>query len=288
MEEVRFSDGDIEVTVLPGIGARIHRITAFGVDLLRTPDDPVRHLDDPFFWGAYVMAPWCNRIAVGTTSVASTGVPSRRIDLASNFPDGTAIHGQVYARSWDHEGDGFRVVGGGDGWPWPYEATLRVAVAEHVIQIDQVLRNLADDPMPAGIGIHPWFRRPLHVAIHADTVFPSNIDSPADPIPVTGSYDLRRIGPMASDLDATWSAVEDPPVELAWPEHAIRSTMTVQGPATYIVAASPTAIDAVAIEPQTHAPDGLRRMLGGEPGGLTPLAPGMSLRQLVRLAIERV
>ena len=48
MEELRYSDGDVEVIVLPEAGARFHRLRAFGHDLLRTPDDPDTHHRDPF------------------------------------------------------------------------------------------------------------------------------------------------------------------------------------------------------------------------------------------------
>jgi galactose mutarotase-like enzyme len=125
VEKLTLSDGTIEVVVLPDVGARLHRLRAFGHDLLRTPEDVAEHVRDPFFWGAYVMAPWCNRIAAGPVFVGS-----QRIALSSNFPDGSAIHGQVYARRWDRHRDGtLRVSGGGDGWPWAYEVALRIEVA---------------------------------------------------------------------------------------------------------------------------------------------------------------
>ncbi|MDP9482071.1 MAG: hypothetical protein M3P84_02485, partial [Chloroflexota bacterium] len=96
MDELRISDGPIEVVALPQLGARIHRLRAFGHDLIRTPADPATHASDPFYWGGYVMAPWCNRIEAGPVRV-----DSHRVALGSNFSDGSAIHGQVYARPWD-------------------------------------------------------------------------------------------------------------------------------------------------------------------------------------------
>ena len=109
------------------------------------------------------MAPWCNRIAA-----ARTEVNGQVVDLPSNFPDGSVIHGQVYDAPWQLGADGtFRIQGGGGGWPWPYEVTMRVAIEGAVLSIDQSLTNLADSPMPAGIGLHPWFLRPLEVRINA-------------------------------------------------------------------------------------------------------------------------
>ena len=284
MKELRISDGPIEVVVLPEIGARLHRLRAFGHDLLRTPADPATHAGDPFFWGAYVMAPWCNRIEAGQVRVGS-----RRVALGSNFPDGSAIHGQVYARPWDVLDDGtLRIRAGGDGWPWVYEVSQRIEVVGGLVRIELALINLAEDPMPAGLGIHPWFRRPLLLAIRGDTVDPSNTATAPGPEPVSGRFDLREVGAMAADLDATWSDLAEPPVELVWPDQHIRAVMRLAAPTAYIVAASPGQLDAIAVEAQTHAPQGLRRMLDGEPGGLTMLESGRTLRLHVELAFDRL
>jgi len=283
-EELRFSDGTIDVVVLPEIGARLHRLRVFGHDLLRTPEDIGEHLRDPFYWGAYVMAPWCNRIEAGPVLLGS-----RRIAPGSNFADGSAIHGQVYARPWGRCEDGtLHVRGGGDGWPWEYEVDLRIKVADRSVRIEQSLINLSQDPMPAGLGIHPWFRGPLLVAIRGDAVHTRNAETTPLPEAVVGPFDLRTVGAMAADLDATWTQLADPPVELRWPKLGVRATMRITSPAIYVVAASPGHLDAIAVEPETHAPQGLRRLLNGEPGGLTMLDPGRALGLTVELAFERL
>ena len=76
----------LEVVVLPGLGGRLHRLRAFGTDLLRTPRDTARHVDEPFFWGAYVMAPWCNRARPGPMPIGD-----RTIDLEPNLISPAAI-----------------------------------------------------------------------------------------------------------------------------------------------------------------------------------------------------
>jgi aldose 1-epimerase len=284
VDQQTFSDGSIEVVVLPDVGARLHRVRAFGHDLLRTPRDVTEHGRDPFFWGAYVMAPWCNRIEAGPVVVGS-----RRIALGSNFPDGSAIHGQVYARPWDRHGDGtLSVSGGGDGWPWAYEVALRIEVVDRTVRMELSLLNRSADPMPAGLGIHPWFRRPLLLAIHGDAVYADNLATTQRPEPVHAPFDLREIGEMPADLDATWTDLGEPPVELRWPDPGIHCTMRISSPTVHVVAASPGRLDAIAVEPATHAPQGLRRLLRGEPGGLSMLDPGQALRLRVELAFGRL
>lgn len=288
-----FSDGWVEAVVLPEVGARLHRLRVDDHDFLRTPDDPAVHRDDPFFWGAYVMAPWCNRIDTRPVVVGS-----RQVRPRANFPDGTAIHGHVYRRPWERRSDGtFRVHGGDTAdWPWSYEVSLAVEVVAATLQLQLVLLNTAPDPMPGGLGLHPWFRRPVTLAIRGDEVYPSNTGEPTRPKPVTGSFDLRAGWEPPVGLDATWTRLADPPVELRWAMAGLKATLraavdttsTAAVPRLHVVAATPAHLDAIAVEPQTHAPHGLRRLLDGESGGLVLLEPGASLGLAVELAFERL
>lgn len=284
MEQLRFASDEIEVVVLPESGARLHRLRAFGVDLLRTPDDDAVHRSDPIFWGAYVMAPWCNRAAPGPTMVAG-----RRVDLAPNFPDGTAIHGLVFDRPWTVEGDGSLMVRVADhaGWPWPFEVRARVAVSASAVRLEYALVNTGDAPMPAGLGLHPWFRAPVAVALHARSVYDSNTNAPRVKSPAVGRFDLDRLGPMPEGLDATWTDLGDPPIDLAWPGDGVRATIATNRRELHVAAASPPGKDAIAVEPQTHAPDGLRRLAEDLPGGVALIQPAASLELEIRLRVQR-
>ena len=278
---VTIADGPIRVELLPELGARAHRLEVFGHDLLRTPDDPATHRAYPFAWGAYVMAPWCNRIAATPTLI-----DGQLVAVRSNFADGSAIHGQVHSVPWQAVDNGtLRVRAGGDGWPWVYESTLHVAIQGAALLIEQSLTNLAATPMPAGLGLHPWFRRPLEVRIDGAQVLPSNLDAAGGVVPVSGSLDLRTMGAIPDNVDAAWLDLGDPAVELLWPEIGLSATMRIRSETrSCIVAASPRGVDAVAIEPQTHLPHGLRRLLLGEAGGLVRLAPKATMRLSIEMA----
>ena len=283
MDRLTYSSDSVEVEILPHLGARLHRLRVFGQDLLRTPDDTGAYAREPFFWGSFVMAPWGNRIEGGTVRVGS-----REIRLHPNFSDGTAIHGQVYRLPWEPQPNGaLRVRVDDNGWPWAYEVSQLIGVADGRLQLDYALTNRSTDPMPAGIGIHPWFRGPVRVAIHADAVYGRNTDSSPEPEPVHGPFDLRALREMPDGLDATWTDLARPPVHLLWSALGVQATMNVTAPEVFIVAASPRSLEAIAVEPQTHAPQGLRRLLRHEPGALAMLGPEESLRMSVELAFER-
>lgn len=285
MRELRLGGDDLEAVILPEAGARLHRLSAFGHDLLRTPQDPSEHLRDPFFWGAYVMAPWCNRSAAKPTAIGS-----RLVTLAPNFADGSAIHGQVYARPWtlDPDGTTCRITAGGDGWPWAYEVVLRPEVVDRTLGIRLELTNQSPDPMPAGLGLHPWWRQPLDLALDAERVYPSNVQPPSRPLLVAAELDLRRLASPATGLDATWTALRSPRVELAWPAEGVGATLALSPSADHVVVATPANPDATAVEVQTNAPDGLGRMLRDEPGAMTLLEPGATLSLEIQISVREL
>ncbi|OLT14670.1 hypothetical protein BJF78_17710 [Pseudonocardia sp. CNS-139] len=92
-------------------------------------------------------------------------------------------------------------------------------------------------------------------------------------------------GPLADDIDATWTDLADPAVELGWP--GVAATMRTGVADAVVVAANPVARGSAAVEIQTHAPDGLRRLLGGEPYAMHALDPGATLSLDITLAMTR-
>ena len=285
MKELRLATDDLDVVVLPEAGGRLHRLRAFGVDVLRTPDDPAAHLRDPFYWGSYPMLPWCGRVASGRASVAG-----RQVDLPANHPDGWAIHGQAYVAPWQVIDDhALRFEGGGGGWPWTYEARQTFTVEGASITVELAIKNSDDSPMPAGIGLHPWFAGPPLLRIPAELAYDDNTKSSPAAVPVAGDYDLRSLRELAPGMDSTWTGLRERRVQLAWPTRAIRGEMVARTSSNLVfVSARPLDhLDAIALEPQTHAPQGLRRLINNEPEPLALLGPAETLSLAMTLRFER-
>ena len=285
LHEIVLRSEAMEVVILPDVGGRIHRIRAFGHDLLRTPKDPAIHATEPFLWGAYVMAPWCNRAAPGRAVIAG-----RAATLTANFPDGTAIHGLVFSARWTERSNGdLAYTGGGGEWPWSFEVSQTASLTGATLILEYRLRNLDDAPMPAGIGLHPWFRRPVEVRLPAEAVYSTNTGSAPDPTKVAGERDLRSLAAPADGLDDTWTQMTEPRVDLSWPSSGVRATLDVEteGGGHLVAVASPPTFDAIAVEPQTHGPDPLRRLATGEPDPPILLPPDESLRLALRLTVLR-
>jgi aldose 1-epimerase len=278
---------ELELVILPDAGGRIHRVRAFGDDLLRTPDDPATHGTEPMFWGAYVMAPWCNRAHAGPTQLAG-----RRVELEPNFPDGTAIHGLVSSVPWDREGEASLAIrrAADAAWPWPFEVRQSASIDGATLAVEYRLSNLDPDaPMPAGLGLHPWFRRPVELCVPADEAYASNSASPPEPAPVSGELDLRSLRRPATGLDATMTGLAEPRIDLAWPDLGTRARLEVETDAAgvLVAVATPPDLDAIAVEPQTHGPDPLRRLVAAEPDPPALVPPGGWMRLTVRITVER-
>ena len=103
------------------VGARLHRLRAFGRDVLRAPRRP----DGPTCatrgsGAATSMAPWCNRVEAGTATIGRSGgrprpeLPRRHGDPRPGLRPAVA----------DEPATGPSAIDGRrrrDGWPWPYE-----------------------------------------------------------------------------------------------------------------------------------------------------------------------
>jgi len=284
----------VEVVVLPEAGARVHSIRAFGQLLTHTPADPTTHQLNPIFWGGYHMLPWCNRVEPGPYPLLG-----QRFAVPANSIDGTALHGLHYVSPWDVDATAeavdkttttLRCGGGGDGeaWPWTYTASVRYAVDGPTLTVAYELTNTSARTMPGGVGFHPWFREPTTLHVPAAHVFPDNTDTAVRPHPARGPLDLRTPAALAVGTDACWVGLDAPVVTLAWHELGIALTMAADDPGIVAVAANPPDRDGVAVELQTHAPAGIRRLLNAEPYALHALGAGETLSLTLTLAHSRL
>jgi aldose 1-epimerase len=272
-EHVVLQSSDIELTVVPDLGARMHSLSVRGREVLRSPSQAAVHADDPFFWGGFIMAPWCNRLAPGAVEVGD-----KVVNLPANFRDGSAIHGQVYVAAWQRIGDAaFAIESGGSGWPWRYRVEADYGVSGARVEIVLRLRNLSADAMPAGIGLHPWFPNPVEARINCALTYGANDSPHAAPVPVSGDLDVRSRQQLAKGVDSTWTDLTDPPIELWWPDDELHAAITAPFPTLHVTAANASDLDAIAVEPQTQAPQGLARLINHEPGAMTWIEPGGQL-----------
>lgn len=229
--------GDTRLEISPADGGRISSLTIGGRELLVTASD------GPMRWGSYPMAPFAGRIRRGRFEFGG-----RTWQLPLNFPP-HAIHGYVFERAWTVDDKATMSVRLGD--PWPFAATV---VQRFELEPDRMLVTMelhADEPQPASLGWHPWFRRrlsaanglsaPLELRFEPESMFVRD----ADGIP-TGAL----VPPPPGPWDDCFTGLRSDP-RLTWPRAL---ELTISSPCDYWVVFNERD-DAICVEPQTSPPD---------------------------------
>lgn len=272
------------------------------VPLLRRA--PAR-LAGPQHAASFVLAPWSNRI--DEARFVFDGVERT---LSRNFPDGTAIHGDVWTRAWrltDRTPVSARLALDSDdhrdvNWPWRFGCVQRVELAPDHLELELSVTNLADTPMPAGCGHHPYFCRRLW----------SDDDVVEVQAPVSGRYPARRqipTGPPADDAHARRLRDGGPlgnpglddvfagfagRAEVRWPASGVTLRMDASPGLGHLVvftprtAAHPEAapLSWFCLEPVSMVNDGFNALARGDDRtGVVVLEPGQTLNTSVRMTV---
>ncbi|MDX2131541.1 MAG: hypothetical protein SFY69_05775 [Planctomycetota bacterium] len=274
--------------------------------LLRPTPGFASHFDNT---ACYLLAPWVNRLPGGVLDWRG-----ERHVLRANWPDPSAIHGDVHSRPWRildrspvsaHLGIEARDASARN-WPWAYGARVRYELGPDFLECALEVRNLDTRPMPAGLGFHPYFQRALW---HAS-------ECPRVTLACTGRYPLRaciptgparddelcralRAGALIDDLVARADGLDDVfagfdgKAEILWPASGVRASFACSDAFGHAViyaprhSAGPSTF--FTLEPVSTTTNAAALEAAGVPGtGLRTLAPGEALRATWRLTIARV
>jgi aldose 1-epimerase len=250
--------GDAVLTIDPEAGARFSSLIVEGHERLVTEGA------GPIDWGCYPMAPFAGRIGDGRFTFRG-----RSYQLETNLPP-NAIHGTVFDRPWRvlvRESDNAVFETDlGPGWPFAGRVRQRIALAP--VALEAHLELVADEPMPAWLGWHPWFRRrldgggaPVRLEASAGRMY----ERGADRLP-TG----RLVDPTPGPWDDAFTAL-DGRARLTWPG-SLSLEIESTAPVRVLFDERPYAI---CIEPQTAPPDAIRLadLAGSEPPIAEPGRP---------------
>ncbi|WP_448204749.1 aldose 1-epimerase [Azospirillum sp. sgz302134] len=287
--------GDMECVLCPERGGSIARLTRHGpegtVELLRPASDWALASGSAIDMGCFPLVPFSNRIDGGRFRF-----DGRDVELPLDM-DGCphAIHGHGWRAAWtveDREESFARLVyrHAADGWPWRYGATQDIVLEEDGLHVALDLVNEDSRPMPAGIGLHPYFPKPpgtrLDARVHNVWMNDPTL-LPAERAPLPAAWDF----PEGVEMDRTvldngftgW----DGRAALTWPGLGLRLTLTADGPFGHLVIYAPRGEDYLCVEPVTHMTDAVNRSREAD-AGLCTLQPGESLRGTIRLRLEMI
>jgi aldose 1-epimerase len=249
------------LVVAPRCGGVIREFTWHGEPILRAaPAGGPSAPGDPFAAACFPLVPFANRIAHG--SFAFRG---RVVRLEPNWSeDPHPIHGQGWRAHWNVAaataiGATLWFEGGGDEWPWRYRCEQRLRLSPDELWIHLSIENLSDAPMPAMLGLHPYFPRSADALLGARLPRVWLTDSAALPLEETQTPAAWRFEPARSvhaiPLDHCFCGWNGE-ARLEWPERAV----SVRAPGcSFLHVYAPVGRDYFCIEPQTAAPGALGR-----------------------------
>ena len=232
---------------------------------------------------------------------------------------GNAIHGFVFDRPW-------RVTDAGDDratgafrlstdaadrlelWPSDFDLSVTYTLSAATLRCELTVENAGDEPLPFGLGTHPYFALPLgdggaagdcRVTVPAAGRWELIGGVPTGEIAdVDGEYDLRD-GPKFGGLDlddvytrvaveggAITSVIEDPAAGLRVVQRcdaAFREQVVFTPPWF-----KKDGRGAVCIEPYTCATDAINLQARGVDAGLRTLDPGAAFETWFEIAAETI
>jgi aldose 1-epimerase len=245
---------------------------------------------NPLGMASFPLLPYCNRLRD-----ARFAFDGREVDLSA---DGNAfdhaLHGHAWRRPWrvglvssnrvelhlNHEPSSEPA----HHWPYRYEATQRFELDDSGLFVTMSIRNLADQPMPFGMGHHPYYPRTPATRIHTNVramwhatpdLLPTSLA--AHPC-VDALASPEGLSADAYDLDnnfAGWSRS----ATIDWPDEHRSVTLCADAPFDHMVLFAPSAHpDQLCVEPVTNTVDFLNLDAPREDIGGGVLMPGETMQ----------
>ncbi len=253
---ITLAAGPLSLALSPQIGGSIARFDyGTGDDqfpILRGCDGLPREV---LAAGSFPIVPFVNRIRGGNFIFRG-----RTIQLAQNMVgEPSPIHGQGWLAPW-------RVWSAGDDeavlrfehiageWPWSYVADQHFKLRPDGLEMSLSCANRSPDPMPCGLGQHPYFHCGPATWIETEVANVWLIDEhvlPTEMVPAEGRFDLSGAGVCGLDLDHGFNGwggtarISDPD----WPVDLVLSSSD----ASFFQLYSPPSGQIFVAEPVTHA-----------------------------------
>jgi aldose 1-epimerase len=280
METVSLAQGKWRLELVPEIGGSISLCTYDGQDIMRRASLKEGAAAEARDMACFPLVPFSNRIEHGIFTIYG-----ERIELPRNMDDHPhALHGQGWRGAWEVEAqeEGRAILlyrHEPDSWPWRYESRQDFSFTPDSLVVRLGVTNLAERPMPAGLGLHPYFPKGEGATLTTEVAY--MWASTAQQIPIRlidlpRELDFSR-GLKIADLDldhcfAEWgkSAV------IEWPGQPYRVNMQGDDNLDFLVVYTPPHEDFFCVEGVENMNNAFNWMSSDAYTGAKILAPGES------------
>jgi aldose 1-epimerase len=291
-ELVALRDGGTEVIVAPGCGARLVAFRLGGRDVLRPASPDSLRDAAPYGFAGFPLMPYSGPIFGDGFRFAGAWHP-----LARNVPaEPTATHGEGWIRPWRIVARGERSLSvemdyapaseGCFSFAWRGEMTFGVTGGR--LTVGMKLTNRDHRPMPAGMGLHPYFPKASGTTLAFDCTGVWPPDAPE----AVG----KGCGPLEPGLDfRSAREVGEIVFDRCFEGWGGKATLAAPDGFTTTIEADPVfgklqIYDAwdypyICVEPVTNANDGFNRAALGVPGhAVAVLDPGRCLEGRITIS----
>lgn len=272
--------GELELVVDGARGGSILAFRQRGFDLMR-PWDGVS--EDPRTYASFPLVPFSGRV-----DHARFRFQGRSYALAPNFPpEPHAIHGDGWTSPWqtvtaDGASAELELVHDTPGDVLRYRATQLFWLYPDHLEIAMSLTNRGPEPMPFGLGHHPYFgnRDQARLSARVGGVWlPDDLNVPKqlEPVPVLWRFEQDRpVDELVLDhVFQDW----DGKARVDWPEAGRALLIEADELYRHLVVYVPPGRPFFCVEPVSMIGDGFNLLTDGVAGtGVRVLAPGESMR----------
>lgn len=283
MVTIRLQAGPAVAEVAPEQGGGLAGLWVDGVPALSAQEG--RPEGSPFVLGLNLLLPFSNRISRPFSFEGRTHALMPNLE-GEPFP----IHGDAFQKPWAvrWQEDTVAVLRLEEGrfGPYRYEAEAHYRLSERALEARLTLTSRAEEPLPFGIGFHPWFPRDAATRIRfvATGQWPQDgrhLPTTGAPVPIPPDLDYAAGGPLPPGwLNTTFSGW-DGHAEVIQGDGAASLSIAAPDLSTLIVYSPGREAPFVCLEPVSHPVDA--HNLPSQPG-LRRLEPGQGLSATMVLA----
>lgn len=179
---------------------------------------------DLYKLASFPMVPWSNRISGGGFTQEGQFHPMRPNRVGEPYP----IHGDGWLQPWKIAQPGSDTLVMTlishcfDGNPYEYDAVQTFRLVDGGLDQQLLVRHLGEEPLPYGLGVHPWFLRTAQTEITAPVQGVWLCGD--DPLPTAHTNDfpvgwnmnegVKANGPLIDNGYTGWGGK----ASIAWPE----------------------------------------------------------------------
>lgn len=261
------------------------------LDLLRPWAGPSEDTPDPLESANFPLIPYSNRIEAGRFRFDGT-----RYQTPLNFGDHPhSIHGIGWTSLWEvtetsPSSATLEISHDGSVWPFPFHAVQRFRLNGARLHHALTLTNTGTLPMPAGLGIHPYFPRHSGARLQAEVSHVWQTDPtclPTQRIPCPAEWTLSSgADPDHLNCDNQFEPWDGKAV-IDWPKDGSSLTMEASTDLDRLVVYAPAGENFFCVEPVSHMTDAFNRTANGSPiaeTGMRVLGPGETWQVEIRFS----